>query len=142
MIRGPGVPRDVVRLRLVANNDLAATFASWAGVSPPAGGDGRSLKPLLSATPPATWRTTLLNERHLVEPDDSPSPNYDALFAASGERYVEYATEEKELYDLGTDPYEITNSYNPEAPRSGLASRLQALRGCAKDACRKAENGP
>ena len=30
MIRGPGVPHGVVRTQLVANNDLAPTFAAWA----------------------------------------------------------------------------------------------------------------
>ena len=142
MVRGPGVPRDKVRTQLAANNDLAATFASWAGVSPPSGGDGRSLKRLLSATPPSTWRTALLNERQLVEPDDSPAPNYRAVFTASGERYVQYATNERELYDLDNDPFELENAYDPDAPPTALVSRLRALRGCAGDGCRKAENGP
>ncbi len=141
IIRGPGVPRGVVRPQLVANNDFSATFASWAGAAPPEGGDGRSLDPLLSATAPSAWRTGLLNDRHLIEPDDSPAPNYEALFTASGERYVEYATDEKELYDVRSDPYELTNDYDPDAPPSDLASRLRALAGCAGDTCRAAENG-
>jgi N-acetylglucosamine-6-sulfatase len=86
----------------------------------------------------------LLNERHLIEPDDSPSPNYDALFTATGYRYVEYATGEKELYDLRTDPYELTNTYNTATSRAALASRLQALKSCAADTpntCRTTEDG-
>jgi arylsulfatase A-like enzyme len=54
MIRGPNVPRGAVRTQLIANNDLASTYAAWAGASPPEGVDGRSIAPLLSATPPAT----------------------------------------------------------------------------------------
>jgi len=146
MIRGPGVPGGVpggvVRTQLVANNDYASTFAAWAGASPPQGVDGRSINPLLSATPPSAWRTALLNERRLVEPDDSPSPNYEALFTATRKRYVEYATGEKELYNLRTDLYELTNDYDPNSPPSGLVSRLQALEGCAGVTCRTAENGP
>jgi len=142
IIRGPGVPRDVVRTHLVANNDLASTYAAWAGASPPDGVDGRSIAPLLSATPPpAAWRTALLNERHLVKPDDSPSPNYDAIFTAYGRRYVEYATDEQELYDLRTDPYELTNSYS-SLPTTGLASRLYDLENCVGNTCRLAEGGP
>jgi N-acetylglucosamine-6-sulfatase len=141
IIRGPGVPHGVVRTQLVANNDFAPTFAAWAGALPPGGVDGRSIIPLLSATPPAAWRTALLNERHLIKPDDSPSPNYDALFTATGYRYIEYATGEKELYDLQTDPYELTNSYNTATSPNVLASRLQALKSCAADTCRAAENG-
>jgi N-acetylglucosamine-6-sulfatase len=143
MIRGPDVARGVVRKQLVANNDLAPTFAAWAGVSPPQDADGRTIRPLLRATPPSTWRTALLNERRLLEPDDSPSPNYDAIFTASGKRYVEYpTTEEKELYNLGSDPYELVNAYDANAPQFGLASRLHTLGDCAGEACRTEENGP
>ena len=139
IIRGPGVPRGATRTQLVANNDLAPTFAAWAGGAPPGDVDGRSITPLLSATPPATWRTALLNERRLVEPDDSPSPNYDAVFTATGKRYVEYVTGEKELYDLRKDPYQLANSYDSSAPLSGLASRLRTLKSCVGDTCRLAE---
>jgi len=142
IIRGPGVPRGATRTQLVANNDLAPTFAAWTGGAPPGDVDGRSITPLLSATPPSTWRTALLNERRLVKPDDSPSPNYDAVFTATGKRYVEYATDEKELYNLRTDPYQLTNSYDSSAPPSGLASRLQTLKSCVGDTCRLAEGGP
>ena len=54
---------------------------------------------------------------------------------------MEYATDEKELYDLETDPYELINSYDADAPPTGLTSRLQALEKCAGETCRKAENG-
>jgi N-acetylglucosamine-6-sulfatase len=142
IIRGPGVPRGATRTQLVANNDLAPTFAAWTGGVPPGDVDGRSITPLLSETPPSTWRTALLNERRLVEPDDSPSPNYDAVLTATGKRYVEYVTDEKELYNLRTDPYQLTNSYDSSAPPSGLASRLQTLKSCVGDTCHLAEGGP
>jgi arylsulfatase A-like enzyme len=95
MIQGPSVPQGVVRTQLVAKNDLAPTFAAWANLPPPENADGRSITPLLSATPPSTWRTALLNESRFVRPEDQPSLNYEAIFTASGERYVEYATDEK-----------------------------------------------
>jgi N-acetylglucosamine-6-sulfatase len=144
IIRGPSVPHGVVRTQLVADNDYAATFAAWIGASPPESVDGRSITSLLSATPPSAWRTALLNERKLVKPDLSPTPNYEALFTAYGKRYVEYATGEKELYDLGTDPYELTNGYDPDAPPSDLVSRLQALERCRAGTalgCQAAEDG-
>jgi N-acetylglucosamine-6-sulfatase len=84
VVRGPDVPKGLLRTQLVANNDYASTFAKWAGVSPPEDADSRSFGPLLSATPPSSWRTALLNERQLIEPDDSSTPNYGALFAAAG----------------------------------------------------------
>jgi arylsulfatase A-like enzyme len=144
IIRGPGVPHGAVRTQLVANNDYAPTFAAWVGASPPESVDGRSINPLLSATTPSSWRTALLNERNHVKPDLSPTPYYEALFTAHGKRYVEYATDEKELYDLRTDPYELANAYDPAAPPSDLVSRLQALEGCragAEITCQAAEDG-
>ena len=145
MIRGPGVSREsrgAVRPQLVANNDLASTYAAWAGASPPENVDGRSIAPLLSATPPAAWRTALLNERHLVMPDDSLSPNYDAVFTAAGRRYVEYATGENEFYNLKEGPHELTNSFDATSPPTSLATRLHALEDCAGQTCRSAEGGP
>ncbi len=142
IIRGPGVPRGAVRNQLVANNDLAPTFARWAGAAPPPGVDGRSITPLFSSAPPP-WRTALLNERHLVEPDDSPSPNYNAIFTAGGVRYIEYETGEKELYDLKTDPHQLESKplTGNRALYEGLSARLARLRDCAEDSCRSAE-GP
>jgi hypothetical protein len=61
---------------------------------------------------------------------------------SSGMKYIEYGLGPRELYDLNTDPYELTNSYDATAPPKRLATRLEALKGCAGDACRAAENGP
>lgn len=57
-------------------------------------------------------------------------------------KYVEYSRGPRELYDLDTDPYELTNLYDATAPPGGLDTRLEALKGCAGDGCRAAENGP
>src|SRR5215213_6217171 len=134
LIRGPGVPRGVTRSEMALNNDLAPTFASWAGVAPPGFVDGRSLKPLLLASPPATWRTAFLVE-HRRSPEEfgyvAAIPNYDAVRTAQY-NYVEYETGEKELYDLSADPTELTNIYPSASPtlRSNLKARLDALKQC------------
>jgi N-acetylglucosamine-6-sulfatase len=62
LVRGPGVPPGVSRSQMVLNNDLAPTFASLAGLTPPSFVDGRSLSPLLSTSPPSPWRNALLIE--------------------------------------------------------------------------------
>lgn len=67
IIRGPGVPWNVTRPHLVADYDLAPTFADMAGLPPgsfPVPVDGRSLLPLLSATPPSetAWRQAFFLE--------------------------------------------------------------------------------
>ena len=62
MVRGPGVPAGAVREQLVINNDLAPTIAELAGASIPAFVDGSSFAPLLSSSPPSSWRTAFLEE--------------------------------------------------------------------------------
>jgi hypothetical protein len=89
-----------------------------------------------------TWRNAIL----LEGPGDGgliDSPTYHGIrtVGSSKQKYVEYAgSGAKELYYLGSDPLELTNKYSSSAV-SGLASRLQALKGCAQDTCRSAENG-
>jgi len=73
IVRGPGIPQNVHRSQLVANIDLAPTFAAWAGVEVPAKVDGRSLTPLLAATPPADWRkATLIEHMNSATGKDDP----------------------------------------------------------------------
>ncbi|MFL5736765.1 MAG: sulfatase [Actinomycetota bacterium] len=107
------------RNALVANIDIAPTFAAAAGVSAP-GAEGESLLPLLTNAS-ASWRT-----RFLIEHEDTdnfvPVPTYCAV---RNQRYlyVDYQTGEEELYDLKTDPLELQNV----AGNSSYAARLKSL---------------
>ena len=146
LIRGPGVPRGVTRSQMALNNDLAPTFASWAGISPPSFVDGRSLAPLLSASPPASWRTAFLVEHRQTREEFGyvrAIPNYDAIRTAQY-NYVEYETGERELYDLNADPTELTSLHTSAAHSaviSNLKARLDALKSCAGQTCSTAEGG-
>ena len=144
LVRGPGVPRGVSRSKIALNNDFAPTFADLAGVRPPGFVDGRSLGPLLSAGPP-TWRRSAFLVEHRRSRHEGPFarlvPNYHAVRTAN-HLYVEYRTGERELYDLGDDPYELRSRHRSASSELNrrLASRLDELRGCAADGCRRAEN--
>jgi N-acetylglucosamine-6-sulfatase len=138
------VPRGVSRSQMALNNDLAPTFASLAGLTPPSFVDGRSLGPLLSASPPSTWRSALLVEHWQDENGDpyaATIPDYKAL-RTGRYLFVRYATTEKELYDLNNDPYELESLHDTASIelKERLESRLDALEGCAAQSCRSAEN--
>jgi N-acetylglucosamine-6-sulfatase len=146
LVRGPSVPQGVIRSQMVLNNDLAPTLADLGGVQVPSFVDGRSLKPLLTTSPPGSWRTAFLVE-HRRSAEEHASvrvvPDYDAV-RTSRYHYVEYPTTgEKELYDLNTDPYELTNIYASAPPTllSDLKTRLEALKSCAGAECKSAEDG-
>jgi N-acetylglucosamine-6-sulfatase len=138
IVRGPGVPNDTVRDQLVANIDLAPTIADWVGIGSPEFVDGRSFDPLLSESPPQ-YRGALLVEF------SGDSVKYTGIRTSAGELYVEYPrTGEKELYDLESDPYQLNNAYEKADPAliADLEARLEVLKGCAREECRKAENNP
>ena len=139
IVRGPGVPKGARRDHLVVNVDLAPTIAAMAGARPRGPLDGRSLVPLLGSKPPRTssWRRDFLVEYWPFDPGEGV-PGFVGL--RSAERlYVEYATGERELYDLRKDPFQLENAYaKAEAVlRRRLAERLARLKDCRGSACRE-----
>jgi len=97
--------------------------------------DRRSLRPVLEGNA-TTWRSAIL-----LEAAQDFSPAYYGIRTSSGEKYIEYEDGFRELYELSTDPYELSNTYDAATPPEALAARLQALKMCVGDRCREAE-GP
>lgn len=141
IVRGPGVPKGKTLPHLVLNNDFAPTFAAMGRASAPGFVDGRSIRGLLKPDPvPLTqWRTAVLQEG-IRSPKGRPA--YKAI-RTRRYTYVEYASGERELYDLREDPFQLDNIYDSADPAliADLKDRLAALRDCSGDACRKAEDG-
>ena len=134
IVRGPGVPEDHVNKRLVANIDLAPTFAQWAGARTPDFVDGRSFVPILG-NPDAPWRTRLLFEHRLG------NHHFKAVRTSANQVYIEYPrTNETEYYDLTRDPYQLDGK--AEEPPPKLKTRLRELANCAGASCRAAEAEP
>ena len=142
-VRGPGVPEGVAREGLASNTDLAPTFTAIGGAAAPEAVDGRSLLPLLGRNPPERWRTALLIESRAGFAEEPPE-NMPAYAATRTENftYVEYETGERELYDLVRDPYQLQNLARTAEPEqlSHFHDRLAALRSCAGQGCRDAED--
>ncbi len=155
VIRGPGIKPGTLVNALTVNIDFAPTIAELAGLSAPDFVDGRSFVPLLRGESPDDWRAGFLIER------GDPSEEYPSLPAAtpSGDlsefkvppaffalrtadyAYVEYSTGEIELYDPRADPYQLQNLAATADPSllEFLHAWLEALKQCASDSCRVAE---
>jgi len=119
----PLLPR--VDDHLVLNLDIGPTFANVAGVMMP-GVAGHSLLPLLSnqTTP---WRQHFLVEHAKV---GGSIPSYCAVRNTRW-MYVRYDVGLQELYDLRSDPYELTNlASNPHFGRRIASMRAEADRMC------------
>jgi arylsulfatase A-like enzyme len=164
VVRGPGVPAGRVVNLLALNIDLAATFATIAHASPLVPQDGRSLVPLLSGAGSTAWRQSFQAERSAedttsifmaagamhpqLELGDAaerfPGIGWNAIRTARW-KYVEWGTGERELYDLGGDPYEMTNllfSGGDTTAVPALQTRLHQLMTCAGPRCSEVEDLP
>ena len=118
MIRYPGVTKGghVDTRHLVSNGlDLLPTLCDLAGVKPPEGLPGRSLKPLLGGREPSSWRRHLMIETQFSHGVTDGRYKY-TLFDASGP--------EELLCDLQTDPGEMENL----AGRKQYADILRRMR--------------
>lgn len=151
---GPGIKPDQTVSALAQNIDLAPTFETVGGLTPPSDVDGHTLTPLLAGQQPADWRTAALVEHHgpdtdQADPDFPPKnsgnpPSYQALRTATY-TYVEYTDGSKEYYDRQHDPSELDNvvSTLPPATITALHNALQGMAGChGSTACWNAGHVP
>jgi N-acetylglucosamine-6-sulfatase len=115
IVRYDPITQEIARTEshMVLNVDMAPTFADAAGVAAPAM-EGTSWLPLLRGDA-SGWRTSFLLEHYASEVND---PSYVPTFCGvrmERYKYVRYqdspgGTEySEELYDLTTDPYELSS---------------------------------
>jgi len=125
IIKWPGVTAEGSRSRaLIQNLDYAETFLEMAGAPIPGDMQGKSLVPLLQGRTPANWRRSIYY--HYYEyPSVHMVPRH---YGIRTERYklIHFYQfgEEWELYDLETDPDELTNLYG-RTPYSDLSFDLK-----------------
>ena len=157
VIRGPSVQAGSSTDELVLDTDYFPTFMDLAGAPTPSYPlDGRSLLPVLKDPNTTSWGRTaiLLEGRGGDDPEIPVDRNYNGI-RTSTNKYVEYEGGFNELYNLKAnaanpvaDPYELTNIYDntnktggpTDPPLSDLDTTLDALKSCAGDTCRTAED--
>ena len=143
-VRGPGIAAGSEIKEMVLNTDLAPTFVELAGLKEFPAADGRSLAPLLRGGNPPSWRKAVLLEAEGFSEEEAGSrAAYEAIRTGT-RKYVEYANGERKFYDLTNDPYEPESLHESAEPFlvGDLKAKLDALRSCAGDECREAEDAP
>jgi arylsulfatase A-like enzyme len=133
MMRGPAVPAGVEVGDLTINADLAPTIVDVANATPGLTMDGRSLIPVARNPGVEQGRELLIESERWYH-----QPSFNAI-RTRRYIYAEYATGERELYDLQSDPFELYSRHNAPAYasiRSALATRLHQLESCAGSSCR------
>ena len=133
--------------QMVMNIDVAPTLLSLAGVPVPGDMQGRDLGPLFSGEAPNDWRTAIYYRHYTGEYGIAPhygirTERYKLIhyhgtakpFRKPKGAWVE--VDDWELFDLATDPRELTNLYksaeHQETIRS-LKGQLLELRAMLKD---------
>lgn len=134
LVRYPKVIKaGTVRNQFALNIDLAPTLLELAGVAVPGAMQGRTLVPLLKGERPA-WRSSFIIEYY----SDKVFPRvlemgYKAVRDGRW-KYIHYLELEgmDELYDLKTDPYEMTNLINQPGSRKALNQMKREMEGLLK----------
>lgn len=102
IICGGGLPLDVIFDHLVASIDIPSTIVDLAGLSLPT--DGRSLRPFLEGTPPATYAF------RRVQYCEGPHADWTSMVDEYLWKTISnLGTNEHETYDLAESPKEYVN---------------------------------
>jgi arylsulfatase A-like enzyme len=126
IVRLPAAKPCVIR-QLVSHVDIFPTICQLAGMTMP-DVEGRSLLPLLNGGDPPDWRTEIFASFH------SPTGHQlstRAIRTANHKLIRHLLTNEAELFDLRTDPYEMTNRIDDPAyvqVKAQLSASLDAWR--------------
>jgi uncharacterized sulfatase len=124
ILAGPGVAQGKACPRTVELVDLYPTLADLCGLPPPAGLEGKSLRPLLER-PSAPWADPAYTQ--VVRLDDKRLPRGYSVRTERW-RYTEWEQGKlgSELYDHDNDPNEFVN-LAPDPAHAAVVTELQAL---------------
>jgi arylsulfatase A-like enzyme len=133
IVKWPGVTKPgSINNDIVSPLDFAQTFLAIAGADDPGDMQGTSLVPILKGKTPADWRTEFYYHyyefpgvHHVRRHDGVTDGRYKLI------HFYEPDVNEWELYDLASDPHELTSVYgNPgySEVQNRLLAQLDRLR--------------
>ncbi|HKB05263.1 MAG TPA: sulfatase [Gemmataceae bacterium] len=133
LVRWPGVTKPgSTNANLVSNIDFAATFLEAAGVEAPKDLHGRSLVPVLKRQTPADWRKSFYYHYYEFPGPHDVRKHYGVVTDRYKlVRFYEPGVDYWELFDLKSDPKELTSVYGkPEyaGVQKELETELARLR--------------
>jgi len=100
---GQILEKQIDNEHLVSGLDIVTTICDYAGIKPPEGVRGRSLKPILDGKS-AEWRSFVAAESTNI------SNHLGRMIRTDRYKYIIYANDGKEqLFDLKNDPGELKN---------------------------------
>jgi arylsulfatase A-like enzyme len=145
LVRWPAVVRPGSQAReLVLNVDFAPTFLEAAGAAVPAPMQGRSLLPLLRGEVPAGWRTAIYY-RYYHDPGHHNTRAHYGVRTATHKLIHYWKKDQWELFDLRSDPAELSNLYGQpgqETVTDELKATLARLKTDLQDDDRFADEQP
>jgi arylsulfatase A-like enzyme len=146
MVRGPGIPKGQVRTDPFTLIDFAPTFLQMAGAPRAKIIDGVGMlniakhgdqgwnRGILTETGPRYVRDGISESDNFLRKKNGPSPlRFTQGIRTRDYLYTEVATGWRELYDLRTDPGELTNLVHRKSKQKlvkELAHQLALLRNC------------
>ncbi len=133
IVMGPGISAATHdNEHFVLNIDIAPTLAELTGTTVPDTIDGRSFVPLLRGESVGDWRREAMSEMI------SYTGGLTATVRTPDYAYTELESNERELYDMRGDPYQLTNVQRRADPAvlQALSARLGQLTGCRRATCR------
>jgi arylsulfatase A-like enzyme len=144
VVAGPMIPavrRGTTVDAPVANIDLAATILDYARANARRTLDGRSLRPLFQ-NPVTTWNDRAIYLVGVRQPSCDCPRTFSGLRLGNRWAYWRWegGTRPAELYDLRTDPDQLTNLANDPAHADVVAeleAQRQFLTTCRGDQCRQ-----
>ena len=138
------IKAGTVQNAMALNIDFAPTFLELAGVSVPAGIQGRSLLPLLQGKTPENWRKSMYY-RYYHDPGHHNTRAHYGVRTETHKLIYFWKKDQWELFDLTKDPKELRNVYSDRsysAVVADLKNELARLKKEFQDDDRFAERQP